>query len=106
MSVKAARYARKVEKRHKIMAVTPGQFLEDASLVEKDIWELGYASTSDEDDNDEDEESSEYDSEEEDEENSGNDSSNEESKKKSAASENFSEPPKPSLETPPAALEE
>ena len=63
MSVKAARYARKIEKRRNVLALTTSQFLEDAALVESDIWELGYASTSDEDDNDEEEDSSEYDDE-------------------------------------------
>ena len=53
LSVKAARYARKLEKRHRVHGLTPAQFLEDGNLVDKDIWELGYASTSDEDDNDE-----------------------------------------------------
>ena len=53
LSVKAARYARKLEKRHRVLGISPGQFLEDGPLVDKDIWELGYASTSDEDDNDE-----------------------------------------------------
>lgn len=48
--------------------MTPEQLLTDPALVDKDIWELRYASTSDEDDNDELEESSEYDSEEEDDE--------------------------------------
>lgn len=58
------RYARKVERRHEVLAITPQQFLTDPALVDKDIWELRYASTSDEDDNDEEEES-EYDSEDE-----------------------------------------
>ena len=64
MTRKAERYARKIEKRHLASAMTPSEFLTDPALIDKDIWELRYASTSDEDDNDE-EDSSEYDSEEE-----------------------------------------
>ena len=56
------RYARKVEQRHQVQAMTPGQLMTDPEFIEKDIWELRYASTSDNDDNDS--ESSEYDSEE------------------------------------------
>jgi len=64
MAKKTARYARKIEQRHKALEITPTQLLTDPALIEKDIWELRYASTSDEDDNGE-TDSSEYDSEEE-----------------------------------------
>ena len=53
LHVKAARYARKVANRHQLLDLTPNQFLTEPDYVEKDIWDLRYASTSDEDDNDE-----------------------------------------------------
>ena len=67
MTRKSARYARKVEQRHHALEMTQSQMLTDPAFIDKDIWELRYASTSDEDDNDE-TDSSEYDSEEDEEE--------------------------------------
>ena len=64
INAESARYSRKVERRHAVSKLTAGQLLEHPELQEKDIWELGYVSTSDSDDNDE-EDSEEYDSEEE-----------------------------------------
>lgn len=64
INAESARYSRKVERRHAVSKITTGQLLEHPELQEKDIWELGYVSTSDSDDNDE-ESSEEYDSEEE-----------------------------------------
>ena len=85
LSIKAARYARKLEKRHNVLALSSRQFLEDEKLVDKDIWELGYASTSDEDDNDELETSSEeYDSEDDDDDDDDDEKDTSEEKKQAA----------------------
>ena len=64
LTEKSRRYARKVERRSQINSLTPEQFVTDPAYVEKDIWELKYASTSDEDDNDDEESSSEEEDEE------------------------------------------
>lgn len=89
----AKKYSRKVERRHGVLAITPNQLVEHPELVDKDIWELGYVSTSDEDDQDEDEDEEEdYDDEEESEEEDSSDDSTEEKKGDEPKAANSAEP--------------